>query len=122
MSDASGRDLAHIYTACARHLGIPARVATGYFVRDDDREGFGHSWSEAFVDGLGWTGFDPAHDLCPQERHIRLACALDGLGTAPVRGVGPETVEEDIDIHAPFQAARGQSQSQGPGWQRQSQG
>ena len=119
----TGRDLAHIYTACARHLGIPARVATGYFVSEDGKAGFGHSWSEAFVEGLGWTGFDPAHDLCPQERHIRLACALDGLGTAPVRGIGTETIEEDLDIYAPFEARRGgQTQSQGPGWQRQSQG
>lgn len=120
----SSRDLAHIYTACARHLGIPARVASGYYVREDARTGFGHSWCEAFVEGLGWTGFDPAHDVCPQERHIRLASALDALGSAPVRGVGAETVKEDLDIHAPFQAerSRGQSQSQGPGWQRQSQG
>lgn len=119
----TGRDVAHIYTGCARYLGIPARVATGYVVSEDGKAGFGHSWSEAFVEGLGWTGFDPAHDLCPQERHIRLACALDGLGTAPVRGIGAETIEEDLDIHAPFEARRrGQTQSQGPGWQRQSQG
>lgn len=118
----NGRDLAHIYTACARHLGIPGRVASGYYVREDAKTGFGHSWSEVFIEGLGWTGFDPAHDLCPQERHIRLATALDGLGAAPVRGFGPETIEEELDIHAPFQGPRGQSQSQGPGWQRQSQG
>lgn len=120
----NGRDLAHIYTACARHLGIPARVACGYYVQEDARAGFGHSWSEAFVDGLGWTGFDAAHDMCPQERHIRIASALDGLGAAPVRGLGTETTTEELDIRASFQAGRGfgQSQSQGPGWQRQSQG
>ena len=44
----------------------------------------GHAWAEAFVADIGWIGFDPVHDICPQEAHVRIACGLDYLGAAPV--------------------------------------
>ncbi|RYG79205.1 DUF3488 domain-containing protein, partial [bacterium] len=51
----------------ARARGIPARVVTGYrvFERNDllstyvVRERDAHGWVEAYVDGEGWTTFDP---------------------------------------------------------------
>ncbi|MCV5656205.1 transglutaminase family protein, partial [Escherichia coli] len=69
-------------------LGIPARYVGGYFLHADgtiDQEA-GHAWAEAYVDGLGWVGFDPANGICPAEQHIRIACGLDYLNAAPVRG------------------------------------
>ena len=104
----NGCDLAHIYTACARHLGFAARVASGYILSDD--KGASHAWSEVFVAGLGWTGFDAAFNICPQDRHVRLAIALDHLAAAPIRGVTDETVTEEIVIRAPSHSNWGQSQ------------
>lgn len=117
-----GHDLAHVFTACARHLGFPARAVSGYHLLPDQKSGIGHAWSEVFVDGLGWTGFDAAHDVCPQESHVRLAAGLDCLAAAPVRGSGDEGVEEDLAMHAAFASEWGQEQRQGKGWQVQSQG
>ncbi len=57
-----------------------------------------HAWSEVFVGGLGWTGFDAAHDICPQDAHVRVATGLDALAAAAVRGVSSETVTEDLDV------------------------
>jgi transglutaminase-like putative cysteine protease len=82
------QDFAHIFIAAARHLNIPARYVGGYFLHDDgtvDQEA-GHAWAEAHVDGLGWVGFDAANGLCPTEQHIRIACGLDYLNAAPIRG------------------------------------
>lgn len=86
------QDFAHVFTACARHIGVPARYVTGYLVGDgavaEQRAGHqaGHAWSEAYVDGLGWVGFDPVLSQCPTDAYVRLAVGLDYLGAAPVRG------------------------------------
>lgn len=82
------QDFAHVFIAAARHLNIPARYVGGYFLHSDgtiDQEA-GHAWAEAYVDDLGWVGFDPANATCPTEHHIRIACGLDYLNAAPVRG------------------------------------
>ncbi len=108
-SAGNGADLAHIYTACARYLGFGARIASGYVVDDDDTA-TRHAWSEVFVAGLGWTGFDAAFNICPQDRHVRLAIALDYLAAAPIRGVADEAVTEEIVARAPSLSNWEQSQ------------
>jgi len=52
---------------------------------NDDQEA-AHAWAEAWVEGLGWVGFDPANGICATERYVRVATGLDYLGAAPVRG------------------------------------
>ncbi|WP_371346655.1 transglutaminase domain-containing protein [Ancylobacter sp. IITR112] len=86
------QDFAHVFTACARHIGVPARYVSGYLVGDgaDAAQGAGHqaghAWSEAYVEGLGWIGFDAALRQCPTDAYVRVAVGLDYLGAAPVRG------------------------------------
>ena len=69
------QDLTHIFLACARHLGVPARYVGGYMLRNDGvtQQEAGHAWAEADVEGLGWVGFDPANGICPTEGHVRVA-------------------------------------------------
>lgn len=78
---------AHMFIAAARHLGIPCRYVGGYRIQDGKPAC--HGWTEAYVTGLGWTGFDPASNLCPQGGHIRVAAAFDAFGAAFMRGVDP---------------------------------
>jgi len=81
------QDLAHIFIATARSLGIPARYVAGYF-HDPEARGdqeTGHAWTEAFVPGLGWVGFDPLNGTCPTDAHVRVAVGLDYQSAAPVR-------------------------------------
>jgi transglutaminase-like putative cysteine protease len=120
------QDLAHIYIACARHLGIPARYVGGYLWRADGVEDqhAGHAWAEAFVPDLGWVGFDPANDTCPAGAHIRVAMALDYLGAAPVRGSryggGEEAMAVSVRVdNRPRSQRQSQIQSQSQS-QRQS--
>jgi len=82
-------DLAHIFIAAARSLGIPARYVGGYFRRDDggsSSQNAGHAWAEAFVPELGWIAFDVANGICATDAHVRVAVGLDRLGAAPMRG------------------------------------
>jgi transglutaminase-like putative cysteine protease len=82
------QDLAHVFMACARQLGHPARYVSGYVARSDDLpHGNGaHAWAEAYLDDYGWIGFDCANGLCPIDTHIRVAAGLDFAEAAPVRG------------------------------------
>lgn len=80
-------DYAHAFTGAARALDIPARFVTGYLAADGEDEATFHAWAEAWDDGLGWIGFDPMLQLCPVERHVRVASALDAVSAAPVRSV-----------------------------------
>ncbi|WAC26023.1 transglutaminase family protein [Ancylobacter sp. SL191] len=106
------QDYAHIFIAGARHIGIPARYASGYIVTDgaaqSQTQGLaqlqgaaaqaGHGWAEAYVDGLGWVGFDPTNLQCPTEAYVRLAVGLDYLGAAPVRGNRYGGGEENLSV------------------------
>lgn len=89
LADGKGvcQDHAHIFIAAARTLGIPARYITGYLVMDDTEPASAHhAWAEAWVDPLGWIGFDVANRICPTDRYVRLAAGLDAGSAAPVIG------------------------------------
>ena len=113
------QDFAHLFIACARGIGAPARYVSGYYLRGDaDDQVAGHAWAEAFVEDLGWVGFDPAHGVSPDERYVRIAAALDYLGAAPIRGARAGGDGESMIVRvfvAPTQGqarARAQSQAQ----------
>jgi transglutaminase-like putative cysteine protease len=91
------QDHAHIFIAAARTIGVPARYVTGYLVTGDAADAH-HAWAEAWVEGLGWVGFDVANRVCPTERHVRLACGLDAGYAAPITGSRKGGAEEKLDV------------------------
>jgi transglutaminase-like putative cysteine protease len=73
--------------ALVRAQGIPCRYVSGYVhhgenSQDRSIEGASHAWVEAYLPGLGWTGFDTTNDVIAQSRHIRVAIGRD-YGDAP---------------------------------------
>jgi transglutaminase-like putative cysteine protease len=112
------QDYAHIFIACARTGGVPARFVSGHFLRSDGtvHQDAGHAWAEAYVDGLGWVGFDPANSICATDAHVRVAIGLDYLGAAPVRGTryggGAETLTVAVKVDQAGRGGQSQSQSQ----------
>ena len=82
------QDHAHVFIACCRQMGVPARYVSGHLLRRDgqDDQEAGHAWAEAWIEDLGWVGFDPANSICATDRYVRVATGLDYLGAAPVRG------------------------------------
>jgi len=95
-------ELAHLFVAGARCLDIPARFIAGYDLSARDRPDLSHCWAEAFVEGLGWVGFDPAHGNCPTDGHVRLACGLDHLGAVAIRSTpsGPSVEQTTVKMVA----------------------
>ena len=98
----SVRDRAHVFIACCRHLGVPARFVSGYLhsskVAD---EGFiaGHAWAEAWVANQ-WRGFDLASTRANGEGHLALAIGADYLDACPIRGVRTGGGIETMEAHA----------------------
>jgi transglutaminase-like putative cysteine protease len=93
------QDHAHIFISAARVLNIPARYVNGYFISGVEGPSEAHhAWAEAWVDGLGWVGFDASNLTCPTERYVRLACGLDAATAAPIRGLQRGGQHEALDV------------------------
>ena len=107
------QDYAHIFIACARSAGVPARYVSGHLLRSDDMvaQDAGHAWAEAYVDKLGWVGFDATNAVCTTEGHVRVAIGLDYLSAAPVRGTRYGGGKEILSVAVKVAQAGRQSQS-----------
>ncbi len=106
------RDFAHLFIAAARAVGAPARYVSGYHLCRGMEDSARHSWAEAYVEGLGWVGFDPAHGVSPGERHVRLAVALDHLSAAPIRSAHVGGAGGTMEVKIRIAPTPPQSQSQ----------
>ena len=104
------QDHAHIFISAARSAAIPARYVTGYLLMDDDVPvaDANHAWAEAHVEGLGWVGFDVANRICPTDRYVRMAAALDARYAAPIRGsrFGGDAEHLDVEVRVQQQNAQ----------------
>ena len=94
-------------------ISVPARYVSGHLYR---REGAieqpaAHAWAEAWVDDLGWVGFDPANATCPDEAYIRVAIGLDYRDAAPLSGARAGGGTESLFVGVTVSQAQAQSQS-----------
>lgn len=120
------QDHAHIFISAARTLGVPARYVTGYLASDAAEPAHAHhAWAEAWIEGLGWVGFDVANSICPTDLYVRLAVGLDAGTAAPIsgsrRGGGIETLSVSVEARPVHPPGQSQSQAQAQGGQAQSQ-
>jgi transglutaminase-like putative cysteine protease len=113
LRDGSGvcQDHAHLFISAARSLGIPARYVSGYFLTGaDEPADANHAWAEAWLEGLGWVGFDPTNRICPTDRYVRLATGLDAMSAAPIRGTRRGIANEELDVIVEVQQQSSQQQ------------
>ncbi|CAA7615976.1 transglutaminase family protein [Magnetospirillum sp. UT-4] len=94
------QDHAHVFIACCRVWGIPARYVSGYLhtSAEDGRHLSTHAWAEALVEDLGWVSFDPSNRQSATQAYVRLAVAFDYQGAAPVRGVRLGGGHEEMNV------------------------
>lgn len=106
LSQGSGvcQDHSHLFIACCRILGIPARYVSGYLYSGSpaDPELATHAWAEAWVERIGWLSFDVSNGRPAEGAHLRLAIGRDYLDACPVRGIrfggGAETLEVRVQM------------------------
>lgn len=82
------RDITVLFMAACRHLGIPARFVSGYYVPPDSPESLRelHAWPEVWLPGLGWRGWDPTNGITTTAGHVALCAAPDQASTMPIAG------------------------------------
>jgi transglutaminase-like putative cysteine protease len=79
------QDYAHLLIALCRHVGLPARYASGYLGGVTQSEA-SHAWTEAFVPPYGWLGVDPTLGTRCTGRHVQVAVGRDYADVPPLRG------------------------------------
>lgn len=102
------QDHAHALIAAARAQAIPARYVSGYLMAGPEGSPHeaAHAWAELHVPGLGWVGFDPANECCPDERFIRLGSGYDARDAAPIRGIARGPGTESLDVTVAIQSVQ----------------
>lgn len=108
------QDHAHLFIACCRSLGVPARYVSGYMSAERlaGRPPASHGWAEAQIPYLGWVGFDPANSISPTGDYLKLAVGLDYVEAAPVTGrrvgLGDAAMEVSVTYRRMDEAATNQ--------------
>ena len=93
------QDHSHIFLSVVREKGFPARYVSGYLLMDDrTSQEASHAWSEVFLDGLGWVGFDVSNGISPDERYVRIAHGADYTDAAPTKGLTVGAGRENLVV------------------------
>jgi transglutaminase-like putative cysteine protease len=85
------QDMSHVFLACCRARGIPARYVSGYILTDA-KHAASHAWVEGWLPrahgGAGaWLGLDITHNRLAGPELCRLAVGRDYADASPVRGM-----------------------------------
>jgi transglutaminase-like putative cysteine protease len=83
----SCRDFAAFFIEACRYLGLPARFVSGYLHNPGSTQhGSTHAWSEVYLPGAGWIGFDNTSGLVAGTKHIATAVHRHAEAVPPVSG------------------------------------
>jgi len=96
----SCRDYAVLMMEAARHLGFAARFVTGYIQMEQGQHGATHAWTEVYLPGAGWRGFDPTNNKLVGSEHISVAVSREQEKAAPISGAwhGPVGAFDRMDV------------------------
>lgn len=93
------QDHAHVFVTAARLLGFPARYVSGYLMmKTAVEQDASHSWAEAWIANVGWTGFDVSNGISPDEHYVRVATGLDYRDAAPTSGIRIGDAQESLTV------------------------
>jgi len=105
------QDFAHIFIACVRALGLPARYVSGYLETQPPPgkakmvgADASHAWVSIWCGEVaGWVDLDPTNNCIPAERHVKVAYGRDFADVSPLRGVvfgpGAHTLKFAVDVN-----------------------
>lgn len=80
------QDHAHVFIACCRSLGYPARYVSGYLFTQDGSLMQSHAWVDVWFDSA-WQSIDVSNGCHAGETYVRLATGLDYRTASPVTGM-----------------------------------
>lgn len=102
----SCRDFATLLMEACRYLGLAARFVSGYLHCPATERGHGatHAWTEVYLPGTGWKGFDPTTAQVVGSDHIAVAVERHPEAAPPVAGSffgklsAPPVMEVDVQV------------------------
>lgn len=97
----SCRDFAALFIEACRYLGLPARFVSGYLHNPGSQlPGSTHAWSEVYLPGAGWIGFDNTSGLVTGASHITTAVHRHPESIPPVSGsnFGDNSVTSELRV------------------------
>jgi transglutaminase-like putative cysteine protease len=96
----SCRDFAVLMMEAARHLGFGARFVTGYLQMPEGHHGATHAWTEIYIPGAGWRGFDPTNNTLAGAHHVSVGVARDADKASPLAGAwtGPPNAFDRMKV------------------------
>lgn len=96
----SCRDYAVFMMEAARHWGFAARFVTGYIQMEDGQHGATHAWTEIYVPGAGWRGYDPTNNKLVGVEHVSVAVAREQEKAMPFSGSweGPSDAFDGMEV------------------------
>ncbi|QYY35346.1 transglutaminase family protein [Ruficoccus sp. ZRK36] len=99
----SCRDFATLFIEACRYLGLAARFVSGYLNAPGMAyaEGSTHAWSEVYLPGQGWRGFDNTSGRLCGPDHIATAIARHPEMVPPISGsyTGPGGVSTTLSVN-----------------------
>ena len=99
------RDYALLLMETARHLGLAARYVSGYLCNSDSEDvdiaaNATHAWTEIYLPGGGWRGFDPTSGILAAGYHVRVAATRNPSQATPIRGnyIGDHSLFNGMEV------------------------
>jgi transglutaminase-like putative cysteine protease len=103
----SCRDFAAFFIEACRYLGLSARFVSGYLHNPgSSQHGSTHAWSEVFLPGAGWIGFDNTSGLIAGTEHIATAVHRHPESVPPVSGSYISKVPVDASLRVTVDVAK----------------
>jgi transglutaminase-like putative cysteine protease len=96
----SCRDFAVFMMEAARHWGFGARFVTGYIQMGEGQHGATHAWTEIYIPGAGWRGFDPTNNKLADSEHVSVGVAREHEKACPLSGAweGPAGAFDRMEV------------------------
>lgn len=96
----SCRDYAVLMMEAARCWGFGAQFVTGYVQMGEGQHGATHAWTEIYIPGAGWQGYDPTNNKLAGDEHISVAVAPSHQEASPFSGSwkGPANAFDRMEV------------------------
>jgi transglutaminase-like putative cysteine protease len=100
LGSGSCRDYAVLMMEAARHWGLAAQFVTGYVQMGEGQHGATHAWTEIYLPGAGWKGYDPTNNKLAGDEHISVGVAPHHSLASPLSGSwsGPSEAFESMNV------------------------
>jgi transglutaminase-like putative cysteine protease len=103
----SCRDSANLFIEACRYCGLAARFVSGYLLSSASVQDYGttHAWSEIYLPGSGWVGYDSTSGQPTGPDHIAVAVNRRPDAVPPISGafIGPRDAKPVMEVECRVQ-------------------